>query len=53
MRNGTEGPDLATMGGLWAQYQNAITLGNKQGFPMTGNMEQNVRRNIFPFPFRM
>lgn len=24
VRNGTEGPDLAVVGGLWAQYQNAL-----------------------------
>lgn len=25
-RNGTEGPDLAMVGGLWAQYQNALAV---------------------------
>lgn len=24
VRNGTEGPDLSVVGGLWAQYQNAL-----------------------------
>lgn len=24
VRNGTEGPDLGVVGGLWAQYQNAL-----------------------------
>lgn len=26
VRNGTEGPDLGVVGGLWAQYQNALAL---------------------------
>lgn len=26
VRNGTEGPDLGMVGGLWAQYQNALAL---------------------------
>lgn len=30
MRNGTEGPDLGMVGGLWAQYQNALALNGGQ-----------------------
>lgn len=26
VRNGTEGPDLGMVGGLWAQYQNALAV---------------------------
>lgn len=26
VRNGTEGPDLSMVGGLWAQYQNALAM---------------------------
>lgn len=26
VRNGTEGPDLGMVGGLWAQYQNALAM---------------------------
>jgi hypothetical protein len=29
VRNGTDGPDLNTMTGLWQQYQNALGMGNK------------------------
>ncbi|XP_059617731.1 nucleolar protein 4 [Phlebotomus argentipes] len=32
-RNGTEGPDLAMVGGLWAQYQNALAMNGKQLSP--------------------
>ncbi|XP_055712835.1 nucleolar protein 4 isoform X2 [Phlebotomus papatasi] len=32
-RNGTEGPDLGMVGGLWAQYQNALALNGKQLSP--------------------
>ncbi|GAB0096813.1 hypothetical protein DMENIID0001_123810 [Sergentomyia squamirostris] len=33
VRNGTEGPDLGVVGGLWAQYQNALALNGKQMSP--------------------
>jgi hypothetical protein len=29
VRNGTDGPDLNTMTGLWQQYQTALGLNNK------------------------
>jgi hypothetical protein len=29
VRNGTDGPDLNTMTGLWQQYQTALGLSNK------------------------
>ncbi|XP_055680797.1 uncharacterized protein LOC129788612 isoform X2 [Lutzomyia longipalpis] len=32
-RNGTEGPDLGMVGGLWAQYQNALAMNGKQLSP--------------------
>lgn len=28
VRNGTEGPDLSMVGGLWAQYQSALAMSN-------------------------
>lgn len=28
VRNGTEGPDLGMVGGLWAQYQSALAMSN-------------------------
>ncbi|KAJ6648418.1 Nucleolar protein 4-like [Pseudolycoriella hygida] len=33
VRNGTEGPDLGMVGGLWAQYQNALALNNPAKLP--------------------
>ncbi|KAG4070903.1 hypothetical protein HA402_011129, partial [Bradysia odoriphaga] len=33
VRNGTEGPDLGMVGGLWAQYQNALALNNPVKLP--------------------
>lgn len=34
VRNGTEGPDLGMVGGLWAQYQNALGLSGGVKLPM-------------------
>lgn len=40
IQNGTEGPDLATMSELWAQYQNALTLSSNKGLLQTPIMQQ-------------
>lgn len=40
IQNGTEGPDLATMSELWAQYQNALTLSSNKALLQTPITQQ-------------
>jgi len=42
VRNGTEGPDLSVVGGLWAQYQNALAQNAAAVAAATGKMDSSL-----------